>query len=63
MSFVKFSNSYSRIFTTDLGEKSENVIRIKLIRFLRKHATGIAPIELHTVQVERGMIWQEAIDM
>lgn len=46
----------------DLG-KSENVSRIKLIRFLRKHATGVAPTELHTVQVERGMIWQEAIDM
>ncbi|XP_031633678.1 protein strawberry notch isoform X2 [Contarinia nasturtii] len=46
----------------DLG-KSENVTRIKLVRFLRKHATGVAPIELHTVHVERGMIWQEAIDI
>lgn len=50
------------IWLIDLG-KSESVSRIKLIRFLRRHATGIAPIELHTVQVERGMIWQEAIDM
>lgn len=49
-------------FPPDLG-KSENVNRIKLIRFLRKHATGVSPIELHTVHVERGMIWQEAIDM
>ncbi|XP_055317524.1 protein strawberry notch isoform X2 [Sitodiplosis mosellana] len=46
----------------DLG-KSESVNRIKLIRFLRKHATGVSPIELHTVHVERGMIWQEAIDI
>lgn len=45
----------------DLG-KSESVMQLKVIRFLRKHATGIAPIEMHTVQVERGMIWQEAID-
>lgn len=46
----------------DLGTNDEDVSRIKLIRFIRKHATGIAPTELHTVQVERGMIWQEAID-
>lgn len=38
------------------------MVRTKLIRFIRKHATGVAPTELHTVQVERGMIWQEAID-
>lgn len=50
------------IFLTDLGKSDENVSRIKLIRFMRKHATGVAPTELHTVQVERGMIWQEAID-
>uniref|UniRef100_A0A2M4AB38 Putative nuclear helicase mop-3/sno dead-box superfamily n=1 Tax=Anopheles triannulatus TaxID=58253 RepID=A0A2M4AB38_9DIPT len=46
----------------DLGAAGENVTRIKLIRFVRKHATGIAPTELHVVKVERGMIWQEAID-
>nr|XP_040232960.2 protein strawberry notch isoform X2 [Anopheles coluzzii] len=46
----------------DLGAAGENVTRIKLIRFARKHATGIAPTELHVVKVERGMIWQEAID-
>lgn len=42
--------------------KSENVTRIKLIRFFRKHATGISPVELNTVHVERGMMWQEAVD-
>ena len=46
----------------DLGAGGENVKRIRLIRFLRKHSTGIAPIELQTVQVERGMIWQEAME-
>ncbi|KAL7728457.1 hypothetical protein ACLKA6_005214 [Drosophila palustris] len=46
----------------DLGAAGENVIRVRLVRFLRKHATGVAPTELHTVRVERGMIWQEAID-
>ncbi|XP_055631316.1 protein strawberry notch isoform X2 [Toxorhynchites rutilus septentrionalis] len=46
----------------DLGAAGENVTRIKITKFIRKHATGVAPTELHTVQVERGMIWQEAID-
>ena len=45
-----------------MGTAGENVTRVKMIRFLRKHSTGIAPIELQTVKVERGMIWQEAID-
>ncbi|KAL5282206.1 sno family protein [Megaselia abdita] len=46
----------------DLGAAGENVTRVKLMKFIRKHATGTAPAELHTIQVERGMIWQEAID-
>uniref|UniRef100_A0A1I8Q2D4 Protein strawberry notch n=1 Tax=Stomoxys calcitrans TaxID=35570 RepID=A0A1I8Q2D4_STOCA len=46
----------------DLGAAGENVTRVKLVRFIRKHATGKAPAELHTVRVERGMIWQEAIE-
>ncbi|XP_023032712.1 protein strawberry notch isoform X2 [Drosophila willistoni] len=46
----------------DLGAAGENVNRVRLLRFVRKHATGVAPTELHTVRVERGMIWQEAID-
>lgn len=50
------------IFFVDLGAAGENVTRIKLTRFFRKHSTGVAPTEMHTVQVERGMIWQEAID-
>lgn len=46
----------------DLGAAGENVTRIKITKFIRKHSTGVAPTELHTVQVERGVIWQEAID-
>lgn len=46
----------------DLGAAGENVTRVKLLKFIRKHATGTAPTELHTVRVERGMIWQEALD-
>lgn len=46
----------------DLGTSGENVKRVKLYRFLRKHATGKAPTELHVVHVERGMNWAEAMD-
>jgi hypothetical protein len=46
----------------DLGAGGENVKKIKHIRFLIKHSTGVAPIDLQTVHVERGMIWQEAME-
>lgn len=46
----------------DLGAGGENVKKIKHIRFLLKHSTGVAPIDLQTVHVERGMIWQEAME-
>ncbi|XP_014483079.1 PREDICTED: protein strawberry notch-like isoform X2 [Dinoponera quadriceps] len=46
----------------DLGTSGENVRRVRLYRFLRKHATGKAPTELHVVHVERGMSWSEATD-
>lgn len=36
--------------------------RVRTVMFLRKHATGIAPTELHTVHVERGMSWPEALE-
>lgn len=35
---------------------------MRTVTFLRKHATGTAPTELHTVHVERGMSWPEALD-
>ncbi|XP_066601044.1 protein strawberry notch isoform X2 [Prorops nasuta] len=43
----------------DLGTAGENVKRVKLYRFIRKHATGKAPTELHVVHVERGMSWTQ----
>ncbi|XP_034947420.1 protein strawberry notch isoform X2 [Chelonus insularis] len=46
----------------DLGTSGENVHRVKLYRFMRKHATGTAPTELHVVHVERGMSWSEAME-
>lgn len=45
----------------DIGASGEKVINVKLTRFMRKHSTGLAPCELHEVQVERGMSWLEAI--
>ncbi|KAL1501972.1 hypothetical protein ABEB36_007190 [Hypothenemus hampei] len=46
----------------DLGTGGEVVRRVRCVTFLRKHATGTAPTELHTVHVERGMSWPEALD-
>ncbi|XP_050547780.1 protein strawberry notch [Daktulosphaira vitifoliae] len=46
----------------DLGTAGENVKRVKLYSFLRKHATGQATTELHIVHVERGMSWDEAVE-
>ncbi|XP_067015400.2 protein strawberry notch isoform X2 [Anabrus simplex] len=46
----------------DLGTAGENVKRVKLYTFLRKHATGSAVTELHIVHVERGMSWEEAME-
>lgn len=46
----------------DLGTAGENVKRVKLYKFLRKHATGQATTELHIVHVERGMSWDEAVE-
>lgn len=36
----------------DLGAAGESVKRIKRVRFMRKHATGVAPTELHLLHVE-----------
>nr|CAH7748970.1 unnamed protein product [Callosobruchus chinensis] len=46
----------------DLGAGGEVVNRVRTVTFLRKHATGTAPTELHTVHVERGMSWPEALE-
>ncbi|KAI5695682.1 hypothetical protein M8J75_001855 [Diaphorina citri] len=46
----------------DLGAAGDNVKRVKVYSFLRKHSTGKATTELHIVHVERGMSWEEAMD-
>lgn len=45
-----------------MGAGGEVVKRVRTVMFLRKHATGTAPTELHTVHVERGMSWPEALE-
>ncbi|XP_035448097.1 protein strawberry notch isoform X1 [Spodoptera frugiperda] len=46
----------------DLGSCGERVRRVRCLRYLRKHATGRAPVELHTLHSERGMDWAEALE-
>ncbi|XP_026279435.1 protein strawberry notch isoform X2 [Frankliniella occidentalis] len=46
----------------DLGASGENVKRIKVYTFLRKHATGTAATQLHIVHVERGMSWSDVTE-
>ncbi|XP_034481460.1 protein strawberry notch [Drosophila innubila] len=45
----------------DLDAHGANVTAIKLIRFIRQHATGRAATELHTMQVVRGMVFDLAL--
>ncbi|XP_068140530.1 protein strawberry notch [Drosophila tropicalis] len=45
----------------DLDAHGASVKAIKLIRFVRKHSTGTAATELHTVSVERGMSFEVAL--
>jgi len=47
----------------DVGMTQED--HVELVRthtFVRKHATGKAKIELHVLQVERGMSWEGALE-
>ena len=59
---VQFIFCFLYLGILDLGTSGENVKRVKTWNFLRKHATGTAPTELHTVHVERGMSWSEATE-
>ncbi|XP_011293576.1 protein strawberry notch [Musca domestica] len=45
-----------------LGASGEEVSPVKVLRFMRKNATGRETTELHTVRVERGMMWREATE-
>merc|ERR1719225_1203334 len=47
----------------DVGMTQEDHVElVKTHTFLRKHATGKAKIELHVLQVERGMSWEQALE-
>ncbi|GBP81493.1 Protein strawberry notch [Eumeta japonica] len=46
----------------DLGSAGESVRRVRCTRYVRRHATGLAPVELHTVHSERGMEWNDALE-
>merc|ERR1712227_953864 len=47
----------------DVGMTQEDHVElVKTHTFLRKHATGKAKIELHVLQVERGMSWDQAVE-
>ncbi|XP_031638010.1 protein strawberry notch-like [Contarinia nasturtii] len=43
----------------DMGN-TNNVKVLSTRTFNRKHATGIAPIELHTIEIDRGITFEEA---
>ncbi|XP_017068055.2 protein strawberry notch homolog 1 [Drosophila eugracilis] len=45
----------------DLDAHGASVKSVKLMRFIRNHATGTAATELHTVTVERGMSFEAAL--
>ncbi|KAG4074462.1 hypothetical protein HA402_015751 [Bradysia odoriphaga] len=45
----------------DVGDP-ERIKRISAIRFIRRHATGLSPVELHTVRVDRGITWSQALE-
>jgi len=44
----------------DLGTGQDDVKRKKLYTFTTRHPTGLAKIELHIFEVERGMSWEAA---
>ena len=47
----------------DVGMTQEDHVElVRTTTFLRKHATGKAKIELHVLQVERGMSWDQALE-
>lgn len=40
---------------------TNNAEKIKSSRFIRRHATGTAPIEVTTVAINRGLSWEDAL--
>ncbi|GAB6030353.1 Protein strawberry notch 1 [Chamberlinius hualienensis] len=46
----------------DLGTGEDQAKRFKCDNFIIRHATGKAKIELHTLSVERGVSWKQALE-
>ena len=46
----------------DVGNGSDEVRRKKVLSFVTQHPTGTANIDLHTLEVERGVSWEQAKD-
>ena len=44
----------------NLRSGQDEVKRKKVISFVTRHPTGVASIDLHTIEVERGMSWDQA---
>lgn len=44
----------------DVATSDQTLIRVSVHKFIKKHSTGSAAAELHTVSAERGMSWTEA---
>lgn len=53
--------SLSLTHRSDLGN-TDNAEEISSNRFMRKHVTGISPITLTKVALERGMSWEDALE-
>lgn len=62
LSFVSLILMNSFMIFIDLGN-TDKAEKIKSIRFFRKHASGVAPVDLTTVALERGIPWEDALKM
>lgn len=45
----------------DVATSDQFLKRLSVQRFIRPHVTGLASTELHRVEAERGMTWEEAL--
>lgn len=41
---------------------TEKAEKIKTTRFMRTHVTGVAPVEITTFALQRGITWEEALE-
>ena len=58
---AKKSGSYD-LDTIYLGYDQDMVKRMKLISFMVPNSTGVASIDLHTFEVDRGVSWEQAME-